>query len=112
VIIAGSCGSIITPAIFAWSGQVSDAPRIISTFAVNGLNVEGVMPVYEGGILSLSKIQVLTDNGTDIFYGDTIMAKNLPVDNLKRFSSIIMESAKQVAWPATANIHLALPGKQ
>jgi hypothetical protein len=95
VIIAGSCGSELVPAVYTWTGQAAIAPVLVNSFALTGLNVEGVIPVYEGGQLSLNKLQVLTDNGNDIFYGDTVFAKNLPADNLKKFSSVIRESSKQ-----------------
>ena len=95
VIIAGSCGGELVPAIYTWTGQATDAPVRINSITLTGLNVEGVMPVYEGGRLSLNKLQLLTDNGTDIYYGDTVIAKNLFVDNFKKFSSVVTELPNQ-----------------
>ncbi|MEO6612569.1 MAG: hypothetical protein ABIT05_14195 [Chitinophagaceae bacterium] len=95
VIIAGSCGAELVPAVYTWTGQATNAPVMVNSFALAGLNVEGVIPVYEGGQLSLDKLQLLTDNGNDIFYGDSITAKNLSADNFKKFSSVISESPKQ-----------------
>ncbi len=95
VIIAGSCGADLVPAVYTWTGQATNSPVLVSSFVLAGLNVEGVIPVYEQGQLSLNKLQVLTDNGNDIFYGDTVLAKNLSADNLKKFSSVITETPKQ-----------------
>ncbi len=64
-------------------------------FALAGLNAEGVLPVYEAGRLSLKKLQVLNDNGKDIYYGDTVVAKNLSTYNLKEFISVIIQSPQQ-----------------
>ena len=103
VIIGGSYGPTVMPAIFAWSGQDEEAASLITSFEPKGLNVEGVLPVYEAGRISTNKLQVLNDNGTDIFYGDTILAKDLPIDNLKKFSSVIIESPRPVLWPVAAS---------
>lgn len=112
VIIGGSCGPTIVSAVFTWSGKLSEPPAMIRSYALTGLNVEGVLPVNEGGRVSLNKIQVLTDNGTDIFYGDTVLAKNLPFDNLKKFSSVITEPSKQEVLQVIANAISLFPRKQ
>ncbi|MEO7923614.1 MAG: hypothetical protein ABIR30_08040 [Chitinophagaceae bacterium] len=91
VIIAGSCGWELTPAVYVWSGKTTDAPVKVHSFSLDALNVEGVLPVEDGDQLSLNKLQLLTDNGKEIFYGDTICAKDLYCDNLKKFSSVIIE---------------------
>ncbi len=88
VIIAGSCGIELTPAAYTWTGHASDAPVMITSFELAGLNVEGVMPVCEG-CHDQNKLQVLTDNGNDIFYCDTLCAKELLDDRFKKFSSVI-----------------------
>ncbi|HUR65152.1 MAG TPA: hypothetical protein VMZ03_02275 [Chitinophagaceae bacterium] len=95
VIIAGSCGAELVPAVYTWTGNKNDAPVENNSFELSGLNVEGVVPVYEDGKLLLNKLQVVTDNGNQIFYGDTVLAKNLPVANFKKFSSVITESRKK-----------------
>jgi hypothetical protein len=105
IIVAGSCGGELVPAIYSWSGHAADAPVLINSFAINGMNIEAVLPVYEGGQLSLSKLQVLLDNGNDIFYGDTILAKDLPWDNHKKFCSVISSSSQNIIAP------LSVPAK-
>jgi hypothetical protein len=78
--------------IYFWSGYATDEPVEMNSFSLTGLNVEAVLPVYEKGRLCLSKLQVLTDNGHDIYYGDTIITKNIFESNFKKFSSVIIES--------------------
>jgi hypothetical protein len=94
VIIAGSCGAELTPAVYTWTGHPKDTAVVVNSFELTGLNIEGVVPMYEKGQLSFTKLQMLTDNGNQVFYGDTVLAKNLPADNFKRFSSVITESRK------------------
>lgn len=95
VIIAGNSNFELRPAVYSWKGHATDVPVKINSFALTGLNIEGVLPVYEAGRLSLNKLQVLTDNGNDIYYGDTVVAKNLSVYNLKKFTSVIIQSPQQ-----------------
>ncbi len=95
IILAGSSDFEIKPAVYSWTGHAKDVPVSINSFAVTGLNAEGVLPVYEAGRLSLNKLQLLTDNGNDIYYGDTIAAKNLPAYNFKKFTSVIIQSPQR-----------------
>lgn len=89
VIVAGSCGAEIIPAVYSWTGHATDAPVMMNSTELRGLNVEGVMPVYKDGQLLVNKLHVITDNGNDIYYCDTVCAKDLPADNFKKFSSVI-----------------------
>lgn len=95
VIIAGSCDFEVKPAIYSWTGHATHAPVKINSLPLTGLNAEGVLPVYEAGRLSLNKLQVLTDNGNDIYYGDTIVAKDLLAYRFKKFTSVIIQSPQQ-----------------
>lgn len=99
VVIAGSCDAEVTPGIYSWTGYATDTPEKLNSLALANLNAEGVMPVYEGGQLSLNKLQLVTDNGNDIYYGDTVSAKNLSARNFKKFSSVITESPKKLVLP-------------
>ena len=94
IIIAGSCGFEITPAAYKWTGYAADAPTLLSDFDLSGLNVEGVVPVCENGKFR-NKLQLLTDNGNEKYYCDTLCAKDLPDDRLKKFSSVIMPLDKK-----------------
>ncbi len=94
VIIAGSCGFEIKPAAYSWSGHPSDRPIPITSIDLGALNVEGVIAVCENGRFR-NKLQVLTDNGNEIFYCDTLCAKNLSDDRLKKFSSVVLPFSKK-----------------
>ncbi len=92
VILAGSSDFEIKPAVYSWTGHARDVPVSINSFALAGLNAEGVLPINEAGGLSLNKLLVLTDNGNDIYYGDTIAAKSLSAPQYKKFTSVIIQS--------------------
>jgi len=93
IILAGRYDEALDPAVYRWTGNAGDAASLIPSFNVAGLNIEGVMPVNEGGQLSLSKLQFISDNGSTVFYGDNIEAKDLPSDNFKKFRSDLIEGA-------------------
>ena len=93
IIIAGSYDEVLNPAVYRWSGNASDFPQQITSFNLNGLNVEGVLPINEGGGLSLNKLQFISDNGSTIYYGDGIEAKSLTQDNFKKFNSNILSAS-------------------
>jgi hypothetical protein len=94
IIIAGSSGWELKPAAYSWTGYASAAPVLITSVELKGLNVEGVLPVSENGQFR-NKLQVLTDNGNDIFYCDTLCAKDLYEDRFKKFSSVILTVANK-----------------
>lgn len=91
VIVAGNPeGSPITSALFMWSGNRIDEPVLMNN-GLNGiLNMEGVMEVRENGQLSGNQLQVISDNGSDVFYNDAIEAKDLSENNFKKFRSDIV----------------------
>lgn len=90
VILAGSSGSNMTSAIYKWSGSGSDAPVLVNS-SVNGvLNMEGVMPVNVNGTLSLTELQLISDNGDNDFYNDGTEAKSLSALNFQKFRSDIV----------------------
>lgn len=80
-----------------------------NSFDLAGLNVEGGIPVYKNGKLLLNKLQVITDNGNDIYYSDTVSAKDLSADNFKKFSSVFTESPQQGLLPVTNNTFFSKP---
>jgi hypothetical protein len=94
IIIAGSSGFELVPAAYQWTGYASDKPVLLTACDLTGLNVEGVVPVYENGKFR-NKLQLLTDNGSDHFYSDTLCAKDLPDDRLKKFSSVVVSLPKK-----------------
>jgi hypothetical protein len=88
IIVAGNAaGDPLTSAIFKWSGKATDAPVLVNTTANNILNMEGVMSVNESGILSLSRLQVISDGGDDVLYNDGESAKDFADLSLRKFRS-------------------------
>ena len=72
--------------------NAGNAPVQLTSFDLTGLNAEGVMPVNESGQLSLTKLQVICDDGTTVYYADGIEAKDLTQNNYKKFNSDIIVS--------------------
>ena len=87
--------------MYRWSGITTEAPVQLSSFNVAGLNLEGAMQVNEGGILSLNKLQFVSDDGDNVYYADGIAAKDLVQNNFKKFSSDIVTSAIIDVLPIT-----------
>jgi hypothetical protein len=88
LIIAGSAGGELVPAAYSWTGNVKDAPLLINDVNLAGLNVEGVLTLGSEGPQK-NQFQVLTDNGRDKFYGDSLYAKDLADERWKKFSSVV-----------------------
>ncbi len=101
VIVAGNVGGAATGALFKWTGNPADAPTQITTMDVSALNVEGVMQINAGSVLMEDRLQVISDNGDDAFYGDGIAAKDLAQDNFKKFSSNIIVATVGNPLPIT-----------
>lgn len=91
IILAGNPGgSPLTSAIYKWTGYAYDAPIMISTSIDGVLNIEGVLPVSASGTLSLTSLQVITDEGDDEFYGDGTVAKDFNILPYRKFRSDIV----------------------
>jgi hypothetical protein len=75
---------------FTWSGRPADAPRE-RTADLSGLNVEGIVGVPPGAWTPTTKFQVVTDAGTNVYYGDDIPAKRLEIPAFKKFRSDVIE---------------------
>lgn len=92
IIIAGSYDATLVPAIYTWTGNAANAP-VLTSFNVSGLNLEAVLPVNENGVQSTTKLQVITDNGSKVYYNDAVESKDLTQDNYKKFSSDVVSSS-------------------
>jgi hypothetical protein len=99
VIVAGSYNENLIPAIYRWTGNPADAPVAIPSFNLAGVNAEAVMAVNQLGQLSPDKLQIICDNGDNIFYNDGTAAKDLPQDNYKKFISQVITSPIASALP-------------
>jgi hypothetical protein len=107
IIIAGSYDETAMGAIYKWTGNAADAPTQISSMDITALNVEGVLPINAGGVLMEDRLQVISDNGDNVYYGDAIVAKDLATDNFKKFSSNIMVAAVGSPLPITFELFTA-----
>jgi len=101
VIIAGSYDGAATGAIFKWTGNPADAPIQITTMDISALNVEGAMQINAAGVLMEDRLQVISDNGDNAYYGDGIAAKDLSQDNFRKFPSNIVVATVGSPLPIT-----------
>ena len=93
VIIAGNYDDgPFSGAIFTWNGNAVDAPVMQSGFVLTGMNPEGFLEINTGGVMSTNQLQLISDNGGMVYYNDGIEAKDLGVNNFKKFRSDIVTS--------------------
>jgi hypothetical protein len=91
VIIAGPPGFAtgIPPSdfrLYTWTGRTNDAPQQHDTdLSGFGFNPEGIVQLPTGTWTSNSLVEILSDNGITVYYGDTNQAKHLLVPNFKKF---------------------------
>lgn len=92
LLIAGPPGSpdtngVIPPPgnfrLFTWTGQPTNQPAERAA-DLTGLNAEGIVEVFPGAWTATNLFQIISDNGTNIFYGDGIQAKHLQIEGLPR----------------------------
>ena len=90
LVVAGppGAGSYLPPPgnfkLFTWSGRPNDHPQE-RTADLSNLNVEGIVEVPAGVWTAATKFQLVTDGGTNVYYGDGIPAKQLRVREFKKF---------------------------
>ena len=70
--------------LFTWSGSPTNLPQEHSA-DLAGLNPEGIVEVHPGVWSATNQFQIVSDNGTNDYYGDGIEAKLLPVREFKKF---------------------------
>jgi hypothetical protein len=91
IILAGNpTGSPITSAIYKWTGNAADAPILVTSSANAVLNMEGVMPINNAGILALDKLQIISDGGGDILYNDGTESKDFGELSFRKFRSDVV----------------------
>jgi hypothetical protein len=69
--------------LFTWTGTSTDQPQERGA-DVTGLNPEGIVEVPAGLWTSTNEFQIISDNGTNVYYGDGIQAKHLDLFGLPR----------------------------
>lgn len=72
--------------LYSWTGSRSD-PALQRTANLRGLNPEGIVGVPPPPWTADTPVQLLSDEGATVFYGDGIQAKFLPVQNFKKARS-------------------------
>ena len=101
VIAAGSYDGTLNPAIYTWTGNATDPAVAQPGFDLTGLNTEGLIGINNAdGTLSLNQLQVITDNGSDVLYGDGTEAKDLTELNWQKFSTSVVTSPVGTPLPA------------
>ncbi len=94
IIVAGNyAGLPITGMIYKWSGNGTQAPVALPSFNIAGINEEAAMEVFDAGVPSLSKLQLIADAGSTVFYNDGVEAKDLANATYKKFNSEVFQSA-------------------
>lgn len=100
VILAGNYDDTpLNPAVFTWTGAAGAAPVQITSFNLASLNPEAVMEVNVSGTPANDRLQILSDNGDNIYYGDGIAAKDLSQNNFKKFRSDLLISGTGSVLP-------------
>ena len=103
IIIAGnSAGSPITSAVYKWTGNAGDIPISLNTSANGILNIEGVMPINNSSQLSMTQLQIISDGGGDILYGDGTASKDFTDLNLRKFRADNLTGIDLCLLPASA----------
>ncbi len=91
LIVAGPPGvaSGVPPSdfrLFTWNGLAASAPQERST-TLTHLLPEGIVELPPAPWASNSMVQLISDSGITLYYGDGIQAKHLPVREFKKFRS-------------------------
>jgi len=69
--------------LFTWNGQPADPPQERAA-DLTGLNPEGIVQVFAGIWTATNLFQIISDNGTNVYYGDGIQAKHLELEGKPR----------------------------
>jgi Carboxypeptidase regulatory-like domain/Abnormal spindle-like microcephaly-assoc'd, ASPM-SPD-2-Hydin/Protein of unknown function (DUF3616) len=108
LIVAGDAAAGGNFATYSWTGNPADAPAL-RTSNLTGLRPESVVEIPVGlnsfAPQAAVQVQLLSDNGDDVFYGDGIIAKDLANNEFKKFRSDIV--TVQAIAPTAANVSAA-----
>lgn len=110
LIVAGTAGGPHDFRIYSWTGNPVDVP-VLRIANLNGLNPESIVDVPVGlnafAPEAAVNVQLISDNGDDVYYGDGVIAKDLPNDQLKKFRSDIVN----VGLPVVTAANVSLSGR-
>src|SRR5262249_40297376 len=85
--------------LFTWTGNPADLPQQRDA-VLAGLNPEGIVEVPAGMWTPATQFQLVSDNGTNRYYGDNVEAKHLEVPQFKKF---------RADWIALGNVVTPAP---
>ena len=69
--------------LYSWTGDPADPPQLRSAF-LGGLNPEAIVELPPPPWTATTEIQLLSDNGIRVWYGDGVITKLLPETNFKK----------------------------
>ena len=69
--------------LYTWTGDPKDAPNL-RTAALDGLNPEGIVELPSPPWIAATPFQLISDNGTKVWYGDGTFTKLLSEVNFKK----------------------------
>lgn len=84
LIVAGPAGASGDFKLYTWSGKPADPARPRAA-VLTGLNPEGIAALPAGSLTDATKVQLISDQGDTVYYGNEIIAKDLPQANHKKF---------------------------
>ncbi len=90
IIAAGNCESSINSALYKWNGLPESQPVLLQEINTAGLNVEGIIEVKQDNAPGKIYLQMVCDNGNEIYYNDGIKAKDIGQREYKKFRSVIV----------------------
>jgi hypothetical protein len=88
LIIAGSSDEILNAALYTWTGKKEDTPVLTNTADVYAFKIESGLEVFNNG-QPTGQVQVISDNGSNVYYNDGISTKYLQ-PCFKKFRSDIV----------------------
>lgn len=90
LIVAGSYDDNPNAALYQWDGLAASTP-VLLTATLTGLNPEGILnfpsPFYNG-----ATVELISDDGTQIWYNDGIDNKLLPENRHKKFRTVKVQT--------------------
>jgi hypothetical protein len=104
LIVAGppaSATATVDFRLYTWSGNPADAPRLREA-NLAGLNPEGIVELPAGALGASTSVQLVSDNGDDVFYANGTIAKDLPDAFSKFRTDIVSLGASVTLAPDTA----------
>ncbi|MBD2752532.1 lamin tail domain-containing protein [Spirosoma validum] len=112
LIIGGPIGASTTFALYTWTGNPADVP-VLRSADLTALNTGGSFETIVDvplGLTDTTPIQLVTDNGSTVWYTDGTASKDLAQDNFQKFrSDVVLLGAAIPTTPDLTPILYARP---